>query len=430
MKPRIFIAMHYMHLGGAEISLIGLLQALDPEKVDVDLFVYSHEGELMKLIPEYVNVLPESKTWSMFEKSLKEVFLNGEIKMGFARLRNKYLCNAYMRQPDHNPLGADCSYLGFEVSKVLPDVNPSAIYDLAISFLTPHNFVLDHVKAKKKICWIHTDYTRVGVVADLEKKVWEQYDYIASISPEVTKTFLQVFPTCRGKVIEIENILSPDFVRHRAEECVADWGGGAESECLRILSIGRFSEQKNFDNLPFICSKMIEEMKKLLSIGRFCEAKNYDNVPDITPRIIEYGCDIKWYLIGFGGDEALIRQKIAEAGMQNHVIILGKKDNPYPYIKECDIYVQPSRYEGKSVTVREAQMLCKPVVVTNYPTASSQILDGEDGVIVPMDNEGCAKGLAEFILNTEKQNKIIDYLKAHDYGNVNEVNKIYQILGI
>lgn len=171
-------------------------------------------------------------------------------------------------------------------------------------------------------------------------------------------------------------------------------------------------------------------MKKLLSIGRFCEAKNYNNVPDITRRIIKSGCNIKWYIIGFGGDEALIRQKIAEAGMQDHVIILGKKENPYPYIKDCDIYVQPSRYEGKSVTVREAQMLCKPVVVTNYPTASSQINDGVDGVIVPMDNEGCAKGLAEFILDTEKQNKIIDYLKTHDYGNESEVNKIYDILGL
>lgn len=404
MKPRILIAIHYMHLGGAEISLIGLLQALDPKKVDVDLFVYSHEGELMKLIPEYVNVLPENKTWSMFEKPLKEVFLSGKFKMGFARLRNKYLCKAYMKQPNHNPLGADCSYLGYEVSKILPDVNSSITYDLAISFLTPHNFVLDHVKAHKKICWIHTDYTHVGVVAELEKSVWEQYDYIASISPEATKTFLQVFPSCRGKVIEIENILSSTFVRQRAEE--------------------------------FKATELLADKKylNLLSIGRFCEAKNYDNVPDICKRTLEIlkdkKIDIRWYIIGFGADENLIRQKIAEAGMQEHVIILGKKENPYPYIKACDIYVQPSRYEGKSVTVREAQMLYKPVVVTNYPTASSQIEDGVDGVIVPMDNEGCAKGLAEFILYEAKQSQIVEYLKTHDYGNINEVNKIYSILGL
>lgn len=404
MKHRILIAIHYMHLGGAEISLIGLLQALDPNKVDIDLFIYSHEGELIKLIPDYVNVLPENKTWSMFEKSLKEVFLSGEFKMGFARLQNKYLCKAYMKQPNHNPLGADCSYLGFEVSKILPNVNPSVTYDLAISFLTPHNFVLDHVKAHKKICWIHTDYTRVGVVAELEKSVWEQYDYIASISPEVTKTFLQVFPSCKGKIIEIENILSSTFVRQRAEEFETT-DNRHQPSAINLLSIGRFTNQKNFDNLPDICKKTLELLK-------------------------EKNIDVRWYIIGFGGDENLIRQKIVEAGMQEHVIILGKKSNPYPYIKACDVYVQPSRYEGKSVTVREAQMLYKPVVVTNYPTASSQIEDGVDGVIVPMDNEGCAKGLAEFILDEAKQSQIVEYLKTHDYGNINEVNKIYSILGL
>lgn len=410
MKPCILIAIHYMHLGGAEISLIGLLQALDPNKVDIDLFVYSHEGELMKLIPEYVNVLPENKTWSMFEKSLKEVFLSGEFKMGFARLRNKYLCKAYMKQPNHNPLGADCSYLGFEVSKILPNVNTSVTYDLAISFLAPHNFVLDHVKAHKKICWIHTDYTRVGVVAELEKSVWEQYDYIASISSDVTKTFLQVFPSLEPKIIEIENILSSAFVRNRAEE---------------------FDVQ---DTLLTTHSPHPTANINLISIGRFSEAKNYDNVPDICKRTLELvkdkNIDIRWYIIGFGSDENLIRQKIAEAGMQEHVIILGKKKNPYPYVKACDIYVQPSRYEGKSVTVREAQMLYKPVVVTNYPTASSQIKNGIDGVIVPMENEGCAKGLADFILDEAKQSQIVEYLKTHDYGNINEVNKIYSILGL
>ena len=114
--------------------------------------------------------------------------------------------------------------------------------------------------------------------------------------------------------------------------------------------------------------------------------------------------------------------------MQEHVIILGKRSNPYPYIRACDIYVQPSRYEGKSVTVREAQMLCKPVVVTNYSTASSQIKNGVDGVIVPMDNEGCARGLAEVIMDKVQQERLVNYLKTHDYGNESEVDKIYRII--
>lgn len=402
MKPRIFIAIHYMHLGGAEISLIGLLQALDPKKVDVDLFVYSHEGELMKYILDYVNLLPEIPAYKMFERPMKEVLKKGHLSVLFARMKAKMRMKSYLRKKQPADRSAIMGFLGEEMSKVVPDINPSVEYDLAISFLTPHNFVRDHVRAKKKICWIHTDYTRIDVNTELELPVWDSFDYIASISSEAAKTFVQVFPALAPKIIEIENILSSAFVRVRAEE--------------------------------FKATELLTDKKylNLLSVGRFCEAKNYDNVPYICKRTLEIlkgeGVDIRWYIIGFGADENLIRQKIAEAGMQEHVIILGKKENPYPYIKACDIYVQPSRYEGKSVTVREAQMLYKPVVVTNYPTASSQIKDGEDGVIVPLDNEGCARGLAEFILDKQKQEHIIEYLKAHDYGNVKEVEKIYDII--
>ena len=409
MKPRILIAIHYMHLGGAEISLIGLLQALDPNKVDIDLFVYSHEGELMKQIPEYVNLLPEIPAYKMFERPMKEVLKKGHLSVLFARMKAKMRMKSYLKKKQTIDRSAIMGFLGDEVSKIVPDINPSVEYDLAISFLTPHNFVSDHVHAKKKICWIHTDYTRIDVNAELELPVWGSFDYVASISPDVTKTFLQIFPTLSPKIIEIENILSSNFVRQRANEF--DTKGNRQ----QTTDLEKLTANIN-----------------LLSIGRFCEAKNYDNVPDICKRTLEIlkdkNIDLRWYIIGFGADEGLIRQKIAEAEMQEHVIILGKKSNPYPYIKACDIYVQPSRYEGKSVTVREAQMLCKPVVVTNYPTASSQIQNGLDGVIVPMNNENCAKGLAEFILDEQKRQHIVEYLNAHDYGNVEEVEKIYSII--
>ena len=408
MKPRILIAIHYMHLGGAEISLIGLLQALDPNKVDIDLFVYSHEGELMKQIPEYVNILPEIPAYKMFERPMKEVLKKGHLSVLLARMKAKMRMKSYLKKKQTIDRSAIMGLLGDEVSKVVPDINPSVEYDLAISFLTPHNFVRDHVRTKKKICWIHTDYTRIDVNAELELPVWDSFDYIASISPDVTKTFLQIFPTLSPKIIEIENILSSTFVCYRAEEFdVQDTLLTAHSPQptanINLLSIGRFTNQKNFDNLPDICKKTLELLK-------------------------EKNIDVRWYIIGFGTDENLIRQKIAEAEMQEHVIILGKKSNPYPYIKACDIYVQPSRYEGKSVTVREAQMLRKPVVVTNYPTASSQIQNGIDGIIVPMDNENCAKGLAEFILDEQKRQHIVEYLKTHDYGNVEEIKKIYDII--
>ena len=403
MKRRIFISMHYMEIGGAEISLIGLLQALDYSKYDVDLFVYSHQGELMQFIPKEVNLLPEIPVYAHIERPMKEALLHGHFGLMAARLWAKWQFRRYLRKKEKTESAAVFQYIGNAVTKVLPSLYKYGEYDLAISFLTPHNIVLEKVQAKKKACWIHTDYSTIDVNTELELPIWSGFNHVVAISNEARKAFLKVFPSLEHKTMVMENLLSSQFVRQRAEE---------------------FTVNLN-DNL-----NKSGGVVNLLSVGRFCEAKNYDNVPDICRRInsslftLHSSLTVRWYLIGFGGDEALIRERIQEVGMEDHVIILGKRTNPYPYMKACDFYVQPSRYEGKSVTVREAQMLGKPVVVTNYPTAASQIQNGVDGVIVPMDNEGCAKGIVDFIKNPSLQKQIGYYLKTHDYGNMDEVKKI------
>ena len=397
-KKRIFISMHYLELGGAEISLIGLLQALDYSQYDVDLFLHRHQGELMQFIPKEVNLLPEITSYACIENPLTEAIRRGQFGVVWGRLKARWRARRYQPRDASLPQNAIFQYIAQEIEPCLPSLEKYGEYDLAISFLQPHNYVLSKVKAKKKVCWIHTDYTKVEFDVDAELPIWSAYDHIVSISPDVTKTFLQVFPSLEDKIAEIENILSSEFVRKRADETNVD---------------SEMPKEKGRANL--------------LSVGRFTDAKNYDNVPDICRLVREQGVDVRWYIIGYG-EEALIRQKIHEAGMEEFVILLGKRTNPYPYMKACDIYAQPSRYEGKSVTVREAQMLCKPVVITNYATAKSQIRDGVDGVIVSKDNEGCASGIADFIRNNQLQNEIINYLHDHDYGNVDEVEKVYRMI--
>ena len=397
MKKRIFIAIHYLEIGGAEISLIGLLNAIDYSLYEVDLFVYSHQGELMKLIPREVNLLPEMSKYAQIEQPMTSVLKRGYVDVVLARLWAKVHFAAYVRRVKPKDGSAVFQYVANAVTPCLPSLHHLGMYDLAISFLTPHNIVLEKVQARKKIAWIHTDYSRIDVNTSLELPVWNGYDYIASISPDVSRTFLSVFPSLHEKLVEIANILSPAFVRSRAEEKVD----------LSVFGDGAV---------------------KLLSIGRFTYPKNFDNVPEILRRIREQGIDARWYLIGYGGDEPLIRQRIREAGMENYVVIIGKKANPYPYIQACDLYIQPSRYEGNSVTVREAQMLCKPVVVADYPTAASQIQNGKDGVIVPLENAACAEGIVRVIQDAELQYQLIQFLNAHDYGNENEVEKIYKLI--
>lgn len=392
--------MHYMEIGGAETALIGMLQAIDYTRFDVDLFLHAHRGEMMQFIPKEVNLLPEIKEYAHIECSMKQVLMDGCWGVLYGRLKAKRLFRNYLCKKGLAESAASFQYIADCVSTFLPDLHKYGKYDLAVSFLNPHNYVIDKVLAKKKICWIHTDYTRIDINVKQELPVWSAYNHVMSISHDVTKTFLLVFPALKDKIVEMENILSPKFVRSRADEFDVSEELAKYGDCIKLLSVGRFSDAKNYDNVPDICRGINENLN----------------------------ISVRWFLIGYGGLENLIRQKIKEAGMEDHVIILGKRTNPYPYIKACDIYVQPSLYEGKSVTVREAQMLCKPVVVTNYATAPSQIKDGIDGRIVPMDNEGCAKGIAEFILDKNLQHKIVESLHTHDYGNETEIEKLYKLM--
>ena len=397
MKKRVFIAIHYLEIGGVEMSLIGLLQALDYSKYDVDLFVYNHRGELMRFIPKKVNLLPEVPEYAQIDRPIREVIHNGYYRIACRRLLGKL--NSRLYNKIHSLQGSITvfQYVFNAVVPILPQISPETGYDLAVSFLIPHNVVRDKVRAKKKIAWIHTDYSKVSVNANLELPVWASYDKVVSISDQVSSNFLRVFPSLSKKIVRIDNILSASFVRERASLLSPSL---VDKEMPRVL--GRIN---------------------ILSVGRFVEAKNYDNVPDICKRIRDLGLDVCWYLIGYGGAETLIRSRINEAGVEDYVIILGKKDNPYPYIKACDFYAQPSRYEGNSVTVREAQILCKPVIITRYPTAESQVKNGIDGVIIPLENELCAKGIYDFICDHEKQDRIKDYLYSSDYGNESEVEK-------
>ena len=421
-KHRILFAIHYLELGGAEISLIGLLQAMDYARYDVDLFVYSHQGELMRFIPKEIHLLPEIPAYAYIELPMKDALRKGLLGVVWGRLKAKWrhkttsvrpkdACEARTRTSKQD--ASIFQYVMNGVEPYLPSLDHLGEYDLAVSFLMPHNIVLNKVRAKKKVCWIHTDYSCIDVNAALELPVWSGFDKVVSISADVTREFLKVFPSLEHKMVEIHNILPASFVRARAEEMSPEEVAREmpqEEGVINLLSVGRFTYPKNYDNVPAILKNVNDNVNVNANDCKTVDVK------------------IKWYLIGYGGDEPLIRQRIAEAGMEGQVIILGKKGNPYPYIKACDVYVQPSRYEGNAVTVREAQMLGKPVVVTDYATASSQIQNGVDGIIVPMDNEGCADGIARFLQDRAKQQSITDHLKTHDFSNADEINKLFALL--
>lgn len=394
----IFIMAHSMDIGGAEKSLLGILENIDVTQYQVDLFLLRHEGELINYIPDGINLMPPNKYYSLMGIPLKAVIKSGHLKIAYKRIVGKRKANKRIKELDIN---SDNNIINEYSHKytvgVLPKISQKK-YDLAISFMSPHYFVAKRINADKKGAWIHTDYSTYKTDVKSESVMWDMYDEIMAVSELVKRAFLKTFPSLSGKVNVIENIIPYEYIKRLSAEFSAD------------------SEMKNDGSV------------KLLSIGRFSYPKRFDEVPLICKRIRENGLNVKWYLIGFGGDEELINSKISESNMGDYVINLGKKDNPYPYIKACDFYIQPSRYEGKSIAVREAQLFSKPVVITNYTTAQAQLKNGYDGIIVPMELTQAADAITDFIRNTNLQQTIICNTKKSDYVGNKEIKKIYALL--
>lgn len=396
---KLLIVSHAMEIGGAERALLGLLENIDTKHYHVDLFLLRHEGELLSLIPPQITLLPEISQYATLARPVKSILKNGHFCIAAGRLNGKMKAHRFEKKHGYHESGVALEYSHKYTKRFMPPIAPDVEYDLAISFLTPHYFVAEKVRAKKKIAWIHTDYSYVQIDRNSELKMWGRYDHIASISDDVTTGFVNTFPELREKIVLIENILPRSLIEKQAVEPIGNELKVDRGQ-LAVLSAGRFSYQKNFENIPDICR-----------------------------RIRAKGCDIKWFIMGYGAGEALIRKQIIAAEMQDYVIFIGKKENPYPYIKACDVYVQPSRYEGKCVAVREAQLLQRPVVITAYPTAGSQLESGVDGIIVPMDNEGCAEGIVSLLRDPQRIHQISEACASRDYTNRDEIKKLYELIG-
>ena len=393
---KILIVSHAMEIGGAERALLGLLESIDTQLYQVDLFLLRHEGELLKLIPNNINLLPEIPEYTVLERPMKQTLGEGHFLLTASRLYGKLKAERFAKKNNLNVGAIAIEYSHKYTKKFMPNIQPGVQYDMAISFLTPHYFVAEKVNANKKVAWIHTDYDFVDVDINSELSMWNKFDKIAAVSEGVEQSFVKKFPSLKDKVFVFENIMSAKLI---------------------------VTQSKDNPKLSFS-----PENINLLSVGRFCHAKNFDNVPEICKIIRNNGLNVKWYLIGYGGDENLICKKIQEENMQNYVIMLGKQENPYPYINMCDVYIQPSRYEGKCVAVREAQMLGKPVIITNYTTSSSQLNNGVDGIIVPMDNRSCGEEIAKILNNKELLEKIKRNCAKNDYSGFEEAKKISYIM--
>ncbi|WP_404452337.1 glycosyltransferase [Virgibacillus necropolis] len=388
----IIIASFDMEVGGVERSLISLLNNFDYNNYKVDLMLYSHTGDFMDLLPNGPNLLDESNKYKTFRMSIGQIIKSGKPVIGLTRTLAKYRASA-----DKSPESGykQMQYMWKYALPFLPKLERQ--YDVAISYLWPHYFVAEKVMARTKIAWIHTDFSTVETNSEMDLKMWSKFNYIVAVSEDCRKAFIRKYPELEMKVKVIENITSPDIVTTLSNE--------------------------KMDN------PMLEEARfKVITVARLSHAKGIDNAVRALKVLKDRGYDnIAWYVVGYGGDEEMVIKLIAENNLDDSFILLGKKTNPYPFMKAADLYVQPSRYEGKAVTVGEAQILSKPVVITNYHTAQSQVLDGVDGYICEMSVEGIADGI-ERLLNDHELRKVLEYnCSKSNYYNDDELNKLYKL---
>ena len=393
---KILISSFDMEVGGVERSLISMLENFDYDNNEVDLMLYRHTGDFFRLLPNKHNLLPENKKYTSFRKSIVQLFKEGEITLGISRVRARIKANSIAKKKGINDQGYIQMQLMWKYAiSLLPKIEKE--YDVAISYLWPHYFIADKVKSKKKIAWIHTDYSTIDTDIELDIKMWNKFDYIMAVSEECKNAFLKKYPSLKNKIRVMENITSSDFIKKMSKEKIEE----------------DISKDSNF---------------KIVSVGRLCDAKGIDNAVKALKIIHNKGLtDIKWYVVGYGGDESMIKGLIKENDLENSFILLGKKINPYPYMKACDLYVQPSRYEGKAVTVTEAKILGKPVLITNYTTASSQIDNYVDGYITDLSVEGIADGIEKLYKDNNFRGEISNNCKQFDYGNSSELENLYKL---
>ena len=252
------------------------------------------------------------------------------------------------------------------------------------------------VCADKKILWVHNDYDKLDGEDAFFKAYFSKADYVVSISTRCVEILQKVFPDISGKFCMLPNLTSSSFIKKMSGE--------------------------------FIPKEYETDIPVLLSVGRLSRQKGFDYAIDAAALLKKAGYRFKWYVLGIGELQEELETRIQEKEVDDCFKLLGNRENPYPYIKNCTIVVQSSRFEGKSVVLDEAKILAKPIVVTNYATVKDQITDGKEGLVVSMTPKGIADGIEKMLTDSALIQNIKEYLSAHEYGNQEEVQKYMELI--
>lgn len=401
---RILFVINTLGQAGAETALLSLLQTLAREKgearYEISLYVLTGQGEMASRLPADVRLLnkkyrEESVLTAKGRKYLKKTVL----KAMFTRATVVKLFPYLVKNT--------CAMLGKK--RLLPDkllwrvlsdggmVLPEE-YDLAVSYLEggAAYFVADHVKAAKKAAFIHVDYEKAGYTRALDKDCYLAFDKIFTVSDEVREAFLKAYPELPDKTEVFHNILNKEEIVRRAEEGEGFTDGFTG---MRLLSVGRLTAQKAFE-------VSVDAMKRLKDAGK----------------------NVRWYVLGEGDQRKKLQEQIDALGLTEDFILYGAVNNPYPFMKQADIYVHASRFEGKSIAIQEAQILGKPMVVSDCSGNREQVCHGRDGLMCGLTPDSLAENIMLLLEDEALRGKLGAAAAKKNADAAEEIQKLLSML--
>lgn len=393
MKKKLVFVIPNLGAGGAEKSLVTLLNTIDYSLYEVDLILFEKSGLFLNLLPKEVVVLDLPLDCQLFSKKLIASCFQFLVRFRWSLLWCRILFFLQYRIRKNQAVAEQRAWRYFSKSIGLL----SNEYDAAIGFLekSSNYFVVECVAATTKIGFIHNDYYQLQLNSDFDLNYFQKLDYVVTVSDQCKVSLQEVFPQLKNKIKIVRNIVSPALIHKMASEKITD---------LRT-------------NEPI-----------LISVGRLHPQKGFDIAIEAASKIKKRGFKFTWYIIGEGSERYKLENQIVEKGLQDDFVLLGVRANPYPYLKKATIVVQPSRYEGKSIALDEAKILHKPIVTTNFTTAIDQIYHNQNGIIAEMNPESLANGIIKLLQQPNLQHQFSSYLSQEQFGTEDEIFKLYKLL--
>ena len=398
MKKVLFV-INTLGGAGAERALLELLKRFTPDQYEVDLYILLEQGELISQVPEYVNILNRNYTAESVLSAEGKKKLNKKVFMRLFTHGALFKNIPYLIKNAVAMLGRKKIYADKLLWRVMSDggMKLNKSYDMAVAYLEGGStyFVHDHVTAEKKFTFLHVDYKYAGYTRELDRDCYLDFDRIFTVSGEVKTVFNDVYPECRNKTLVFHNLIDREEICRKAE------------------LPGGFSDAYSG--------------KRILTVGRLTAQKAYELAIDAMKLLKDQGVKARWYVLGEGELRNKLQQKIDSLGLKEDFLLLGAVENPYPYYKQCDLYVHATRFEGKSIAIQEAQILGCTILVSDCSGNREQVENGTDGVLCQLSSEEIRRNIAELLRDEEKCRQYGKRAVARMSSEQEDILKLFEI---